>query len=1248
MGPITTLTVRFVGDATQLRAAVAAVQKEVQGLQAKLTSASGTLGSSLGKIGANMQQVGSNMTRFVSAPAAAGIYGLVDQFGQFEMKMNRVAAVSDVTGDELKRLENRAVEMGMKTRYTSAMAADAMGFLAQAGFDANQMFEAMPMVMQLAAAANMDVAKAADISTNIVYGYGLEIRELGRANDVLTMAMNRTNTDLTDLGVAFKYAGPVLKASGIEFEEAAAALGLLGNAGFQGSIAGTGLRQAMARLLSPTNEMNEIIERLGLNFMTADGKVVSIENTLRELQRTGATAGDVMELFGVRAGPQLLAMLEMGPDALAKLNEAVKGSEGIAAKVEAIQMKGIVGELRLLKSAVEAFFIEMGRSGALDLFSAAIRKLTKAFRSMAKLPDGVLKLIFAILGLLAVLGPLFVVIGGTLAMAGAFASGLVNLKIAMAGAQASGGLLSKVISGMTGVMKAARTAASNLWRALLGPVGIVIGVILLLVAAFVLLYKKNEAFRNAVNKLRDTVVPIFKAIGDAFMKFFAEVIAKYIGFVLKAWSNLIAGFMGKGPNLGTSPVFKFLYELGKFIRTVVDEILSYWDMFSKGLRGEGAGFGNSPILNFFYDLGRDANRVITFLKDAWFNFSSGLKGGETFTDNPLLQFLNDAGRLIVDIKDRISEFYNEHKDTFKKIAGWIGKGLAIGSLAIVGAVIAAIVVAIVAVVAVIAAVVGVIIGVAKAIMFVVNQIKNFVNNFRNGGDEADTFGGKVRFVFDRIVDVFNKVKARVEELWYVIKWAFREIREAFDSARGKAGDIWSAIREAFDKIKAKLAEFWEATQPVRDVIESVRAYIAEKLGIITDAFGELKESIKNRIAKIAEPLRESFDNVVDTATAPFRWLWNKVKDFLSKGWAGIKDWFANLSFKQTVETVIDGAVGPFFTLWDTIKRGAINLYDAVIAIKNFAVAVVTTIINFITAVKDFVVNVVTTVYDFVMMIVNFVTERWGWVFDAAGAIFDMFWAWIKMVFSNAWDFIKMIFWNFIDFIKLVVDLVVDYVAGFIRIIAAIIDGDWARVLEIAKELNQKAWDKIMEFIGGVVDRFKEFIGRIVDNVKEFGTDMKEAAQKLGDALKEGLSNALSNLGEVLNRIFVEPFKKAFDKVKEFGGGFMKFFTGSGPSVPDLNVTAPFFGEAVGHRGGVVPGKPGTNVPMILQAGEGIIPSAAMRNVISAASNGGGGGGNTYAISVNVGPGGSPAEVGRQVVEAIRQYERRNGKGWRAA
>src|SRR5690625_4114830 len=197
--------------------------------------------------------------------------------------MNEVAALSGATGDELDQLRAKAREMGAATMFSASEAADAMGFLAMAGFDTNEVLEAIPGTLQLAASAQMDLGRAADIVSNILTGYGKTTEELAHVNDVLVASFTSANTNLEQLGEAMKYAGPVASSAGVQFEEAAAALSLMGNAGIQGSMAGTSLRGALSRILSPTDAAAGAMERAGLSFTDAQERILPLVDILEQL-----------------------------------------------------------------------------------------------------------------------------------------------------------------------------------------------------------------------------------------------------------------------------------------------------------------------------------------------------------------------------------------------------------------------------------------------------------------------------------------------------------------------------------------------------------------------------------------------------------------------------------------------------------------------------------------------------------------------------------------------------------------------------------------------------------------------------------------------------------------------------------------------------------------------------------------------------------------------------------------------------
>src|SRR5690606_15498787 len=247
---------------------------------------------SLDRMADQWAKFGTRMSIAVTAPLTLTARRMTVAFAEYEQSLARAGAVASATEEELRLLAETARQLGADTQYSAAQAAEGMTYLAMAGFNVQQTIEAMPGVLQLAASAQLDLATAADITTNILTGYGLAVADLARVNDVLVSAMTGANTNLQQLGEAMKYAGPVASAAGVEFEEAAAAISLMSNAGIQGSMAGTSLRGALTRLLTPTGQVRDLIQQLGLNLYDANGNLLSMVEIVAELERSGASAGD--------------------------------------------------------------------------------------------------------------------------------------------------------------------------------------------------------------------------------------------------------------------------------------------------------------------------------------------------------------------------------------------------------------------------------------------------------------------------------------------------------------------------------------------------------------------------------------------------------------------------------------------------------------------------------------------------------------------------------------------------------------------------------------------------------------------------------------------------------------------------------------------------------------------------------------------------------------------------------------------
>ena len=349
------------------------------------------------KLGSKMQSVGRTMSMALTLPITALGVGILKTAGDFEASMNRVMVLTNATAEDFEMLRNQARELGATTAFSAKEAADAMGFLAQAGFNTNEIFQAMPATLNLAAAAKQDLATTADQLSNIMQAFGLKASDAGHASDVLALAASSSNTNVSQLAEAMKYAAPNAKSLGVSMEETAAIMGFMGNAGVQASMAGTGLRMALMRLLDPAEEAQKAFDDLHVSTHTygIDGKksIRNIVDILQDLQDAKATPSQLNEIFGIRAFTGVTTVIDQSIDSLKEfVNTLENNSTGTAQRQQEMQMRGLNGAVLALKSAYGELAIAIGDAGLLDDTTKFTQKITNLVRELAKSNPETLKL----------------------------------------------------------------------------------------------------------------------------------------------------------------------------------------------------------------------------------------------------------------------------------------------------------------------------------------------------------------------------------------------------------------------------------------------------------------------------------------------------------------------------------------------------------------------------------------------------------------------------------------------------------------------------------------------------------------------------------------------------------------------------------------------------------------------------------------------------------------------------------------
>ena len=359
-------------------------------------SSSTGIGSAISKIGSLASKGLKVATVAITGTAAAlgGVAAAAIKVGSdFESQMSRVKAISGATGEEFEQLKAQAMQLGADTSFSASQAAEGMENLAAAGFTTSEIMSAMPGLLNLAAASGEDLASSSDIAASTLRGFGLAASDAAHVADVLAANANRTNSSVADTGEAMKYIAPLARAAGLSLEETAAAIGIMANAGIQGSQAGTSLRGALSRLSKPTDDMAAAMDELGISFYDSNGKMKSLTEQVGMLRQATEGMTDeqknnyLVTLYGQEALSGMLALINEGEGSLGELTEAYRSCDGEAQKAAETMQDNLSGALEQLSGSAETLGLAFYNSVANNLKNAAntatesINNITDSFNN---------------------------------------------------------------------------------------------------------------------------------------------------------------------------------------------------------------------------------------------------------------------------------------------------------------------------------------------------------------------------------------------------------------------------------------------------------------------------------------------------------------------------------------------------------------------------------------------------------------------------------------------------------------------------------------------------------------------------------------------------------------------------------------------------------------------------------------------------------------------------------------------------
>ncbi len=323
----------------------------------------------------------------VGVGVAAAVRATVTEIAGLEKTLSGVKAVTRATDGQMRDLTKTARSLGATTIFSAKEAAEGMEFLGRAGFETNAIIDAMPGLLDLAAAGALELGDAADIASNVLSGFGLQAKEINEVSDVLALTAASANTSVQQLGEAMSYVAPVAAAFGKTVEETSAAMGILSNAGIQASSAGTGLRGVMSKLASPAKAARDALASLGITVKDVNPQTKSLVEITNTFADAGLDAARAMEIFGERAGPAMLALVSQRGD-LAELTQELKNADGAAERMAKTMADNLAGDAKALGSAVAELAQQLGDAGLTSVLRDATQGLTEFARELSGLMSG--------------------------------------------------------------------------------------------------------------------------------------------------------------------------------------------------------------------------------------------------------------------------------------------------------------------------------------------------------------------------------------------------------------------------------------------------------------------------------------------------------------------------------------------------------------------------------------------------------------------------------------------------------------------------------------------------------------------------------------------------------------------------------------------------------------------------------------------------------------------------------------------
>lgn len=448
-------------------------------------------GEKIKTAGDNISNAGQKLLPVTGAVAGLGT-AAVTTAANFESSMSQVQATMGITKDSMSTVDGQSVntmdtlsklakKMGAETAFSASECAEALNYLALAGYDTQQMCDTLPTVLNLAAAGDIELASASDMVTDAMSALGMGVDEAGTMVDQMAKTASTTNTSVAQLGEGILTIGATAKSIKGGTAELNTALGILANNGIKGAEGGTHLRNIILSLQNPTDKAALAMEQLGLQVYDSEGNMRSMNDILGDLNSgmDGMTAAEksniIGKIFNKTDLSSVNALLANTGSTWDDLQKSISDSGGAAGQMADTQLDNLQGQITILKSALEGLAISFG-----ELLMPAIKQIVgwvqKFVEWLNSLDDGTKKTVVTIALLAAALGPVLIVVGKVVSAVGTIMT---------------------VVPKIAGVINTVKGAFAALNTTMLAnPIVLIVAAIAALVAAFIYLWNNCDGFRQ--------------------------------------------------------------------------------------------------------------------------------------------------------------------------------------------------------------------------------------------------------------------------------------------------------------------------------------------------------------------------------------------------------------------------------------------------------------------------------------------------------------------------------------------------------------------------------------------------------------------------------------------------------------------------------------------------------------------------------------------------------------------------------